>query len=193
MRSETAEVSAEPSDIIERFPGPIVLVPSRVKWLLMTLGSGLMTASGVFVIWIALSRSPGNAGIGLAMGIAGVLFFGTAGIVSILALQPGACSLSLNQAGFEVTNLYRTRAFYWAQVSDFGVYSTRRRQMVVFRSAKPVFSFLEQSNAWLTGGRNCALPDTYGFSATDLVRLLVAWQDLAMTRPTASNSLVGTT
>lgn len=152
-----------------------------------------MTASSVFVIWITLSRSPANAGIGLAIGIAGVLFFGTAGIVSVLALQPGACSLSLGQAGFEVTSLYRTRAFYWEQVSDFGVFSARRSQMVVFRSAKPNFSFLDKLNTGLTGGRNCGLPDTYGFSATDLVGLLIAWQDLAMKRPGTSRLLVGAT
>jgi hypothetical protein len=149
----------------------------------MTLGSGLMTAGMVSLVWIILSRSPANAGIGLAIGIAGVLIFGAAGIVSVLTLQPGACSLSLSRAGFEVTSLYRTRAFYWDQVSDFGVVSGRSGQMVVFRSAK----------RGLTGGRNCGLPDTYGFSARDLVRLMIAWQDLAMKRPVRGRILVGTT
>jgi hypothetical protein len=113
----------------------------------MALGSGLMTTGSIFVIWLVLSRSPADAGIGLAFDIVGVLFFGACGIVSVLALQPGACSLSPSQTGFEVTNLYRTRAFYWEQVSDFGVFSGRMSQLVVFRSAKPYFSFLEKLNA----------------------------------------------
>jgi hypothetical protein len=139
-----------------------------------------MATASIFVIWFVLSHSPADAGIGLAFGIVGVLFFGAGAIVSVLALQPDACTLSLSQTGFEVTNLYRTKAFYWEQVSDFGVFSGRMNQIVVFRSAKPYFSFLEKLNAGLTGGRNCGLPDTYGFSAMDLVRLLTAWQTMAM-------------
>ena len=148
------------TDLIARFPGPVTLVPSRVKWWLMLLGSGLMVTASIWVIYVGLASSKPDASIALTLGIIGTVFFGAGGVMSVLALQPGACSLSLNDAGFEVTNLYRTRAFFWEQVSDFATFSGRATQWVVFRSAKPYLGFWEKIGADFAGGRNGGLPDT---------------------------------
>ena len=68
--------------MIASLPGPIVLVPSRAKWWLVMLGSGLMTTASVLVIWLVLSSSDADAGIGLAFGIVGVVFFGAVSAVN---------------------------------------------------------------------------------------------------------------
>jgi hypothetical protein len=166
-------------DLIANFPGPVTLTPSRVKWSLMLLASGLMVTGSVWVTWLSLSSSNPDASIALTFGIVGTVFFGVGGIVGILALQPGACSLNLNEAGFEVTNLYWTRAFFWEQVSDFATFSGRATQWVVFRSVKPYLGFWEKIGADFAGGRNGGLPDTYGFSAAELAHILSTWQRLA--------------
>ena len=165
------------ADIIQRFPGPIVLSPTPQKgvWWLLTLGSGAMATVSVIVILAALTNWQLRPALGF--GILGLLFFGTGVIVGTVLLRPNSGSLSLSADGFEVTYLYRKRFYYWEQVNDFAIYSSKGRENIVFRTAKPYFGFLDRLNAGLTGGRNGWLPDTYGYEASDLASLLIAWQD----------------
>jgi hypothetical protein len=167
-------------DAIAKFPGPITLVPSRAELWLMIFGSGLMIAASIFVTIISVSNSHPDASIGVAFGIVGTVFFGAGTAAAVIALQPGASSLRLYESCFEVTHFYRTERFSWDQVSDFAVWRDRFVSIVVFRAAQPYLSVFRKMGADMCGGRNGWLPDTYGFSAHDLARLMTAWQHLAI-------------
>lgn len=164
------------ADVIRKFPGPIVLSPTPMKglWWFLMLGSAAMATASVIVIWAALSNL--NLRPALGFGILGLLFFAIGAIVGAILLRPNSGSLSLSATGFEVTYLYRKRFYYWEQVDDFAVYSSKGVEHVVFRTAKPYFGIWDKLNAGLTGGRNGWLPDTYGYEASDFLRLLIAWQ-----------------
>jgi hypothetical protein len=103
-----------------------------------------------------------------------------------IIINPAASSLRLGKAGFEFSNVLRRGSFTWDQVSDFSTASTRGYPVVIFR--KPHISMLEKINTSLIGGRNGFLPDTYGFSAGDLLQLMTMWQELALKQRAPSSS-----
>ena len=159
-------------NVIAKFPGPVIFVPSRTKWWLLTMTSGLFTVSGIFLILN-----------GEAAGIPVAALFGFCTAIGMIWLLPGASLLRLDASGFGVTRFFRAEVFHWNEVSDFGVWAFWFNAMVVFKVAKPRLSLLERSNAALADGRNGYLPDTYGLKAEDLLQIMTVWQHLA-TDPT---------
>ena len=120
-------MSSAPAAILSRFPGPVVLVPSRRKWLFVLGGSLAFVAIGLWVrhddpLW----------------GWLGVGFFGIAALVGALMLLPGAGGLRLDSDGFEMTNLFRRHRCRWTEVSEFEVVRLppSRQKMVVFDDAR---------------------------------------------------------
>src|ERR1700676_1257387 len=152
---------------LSSFPGPIILRSSRKKWLRVTIGAGCFTVvSGLLGFG------------GDIIGILGTAFFGICTLVGVITLLPGASWLRLDEKGFEFTRFFRTTRFHWSDVGDFGVWTFRSNNLVVFKATKPRLSILEKINTALSG-RNGYLPDTYGMAAEDLVQLMTAWRDLA--------------
>jgi hypothetical protein len=153
--------------------------------VILILLSGIMTAGGILATFISLSDPSPAASIGVAFGIFGTAFFGAGIIIGIVCLRPGAVSLKLDEAGFQVTHPFRKRAYSWSDVSDFSVSSGYRRSgHVIFKEVKPSLTISERIRAALQAGRNADLPDTYGFAGTELAHLMTAWQNLAMKRKT---------
>ena len=163
-------------DILARFPGPVTLVPSRRRWLLIFLGAAAFTAIG---IWMVAS--------GNAVGWFVLLFFGLCAAVGLAAMLPGAGGLTLNRDGFEIVNLFRRSSFRWADVDDFG--SARippsGHNMVVFNHAKAKGRAVATLNVGLVG-RNAGLPDSYGMSAQALAYVMARWREKALVPPSIS-------
>jgi hypothetical protein len=104
--------------------------------------------------------------------------FGVGTMIGLITLLPGASSLRLDGSGFEITKFFFLRQRYsWRDVSDFVTWANR---MVVFEAEKPRLGAYERINAAIAGGRNGYLPDTYGMTAGDLVRLMTSWRNSAM-------------
>jgi hypothetical protein len=90
-------------------------------------------------------------------------------------------SLHLDADGFEFFGLFRRR-YQWSEVSDFGIFRYRGNTSVVFKTTKPDQNVWSRMNAYSAGGRDGHLSGTYGLRAEELVQLMRAWQNAAMTK-----------
>jgi hypothetical protein len=82
--------------IVTRFPGPVELRVSRLKWL------GLLGASLAFAVGSIYMAHDGGA---LKPSLA-LVFFGACGIVAAVMLLPGAGGITLRADGFETITLF---------------------------------------------------------------------------------------
>jgi hypothetical protein len=169
--------------------GSVTFIASKARFWLLAVAGGAMTAASIFVIVIALNDPKPDASIGVAVGVIGLLLFGAGMVAGVVGLFPGANLLRLDEAGLEVTNLFRKKTFGWSQVSDFAVSRYGGSQTVVFRLAKPSLNLWERIAAVSQDGRVGWLPDTYGFSAQNLARYLMTWQKMATHRPAAPQAI----
>jgi hypothetical protein len=162
-------------DLARQFPGPIVLPSSRLKWWSVAIASACAAVPGAYVCFLD-ARGQG-IDIHVALGTA---FSGIGCILSVCMLLPGSCRLRLDEAGFEITRLFRTQRFVWSEVSDFGTWTFIFLSSVVFRTTRPRLDYLDRRNAGLTGGRDGYVPDTYRLGAKRLARIMTAWRNAAM-------------
>jgi hypothetical protein len=168
-------MSLEPAAILSRFPGPVVLVPSRRKWLLVLGGCLVFVAAGLWMrhdvpVW----------------GWLAVAFFGVGALIAVLMLLPGAGGLRLDADGFEMTSLFRRHRSRWTEVSEFEVVRLppSLQKMVVFDDARTKDSALAKANRSLAG-RTGGLPDNYSLSYEDLAAIMNAWRARATGRTAA--------
>ena len=141
--------------------GPVrILRPSRLKWVLMTLGSGLFVAGS----WLFLDGWWRWLGVG---------FFGVGVIVSVLTLIPGNAFLEVRPDGFTVRSLFRSFGYRWSEIARFHVARTGSSRFVAFdfapdheayRTLRKVVALLFRHEA--------SLPDTYGMKCEELVEFL---------------------
>lgn len=165
-------MASAPAAILSRFPGPVVLVPSRRKWLLV-LGGGLAFVAGG--LWVMHDHS--------LLGWQAIVFFGIAALVGAIMLLPGAGGLRLDSDGFEMTSLFRRHRSRWTEVSEFEVVRVppSLQKMVVFDDARTKDSALAKANRSLTG-RTSGLPDSYGLRHEDLAAIMNEWRARATGR-----------
>jgi len=154
--------------IMSRFPGPLLLYPSRKKWLLLLLLSAMFTAAGVDMV---LRNAPSGWLV--------LIFFGAGLVMSATMLLPGAGGLVLDGDGFQVTSLFRRHRSRWQDVTRFEPISVpyARQRMVGFDDTTAGRT-ITAINTALTG-HNAALPDTYGFSVDELAELMRRWRERA--------------
>jgi hypothetical protein len=164
--------------ILRRFPGPVMLYPSRRKWACILAGSGVFTMSG---IWMVARGTP--------LGWPVLIFFLLCATVAATALLPGAGALTLDGRGFEVKNLFRCQRISWQSAMGFQARAIPPSiaRMVIFDSID-VKDRMIAKLATAIAGRNGALPDTYGFSAEDLASLMARWRDKALQSEPARNA-----
>jgi hypothetical protein len=155
--------------ILQAFPGPITLHPSRTKWILMLLSCAFFGASGAWMV------AKGASG-----GWPCLIFFGLGTIVAIRMLWPGMVSLKLDQNGLLETRLLGFRASRWQDVSGFASVSIGLWDYVLYDNANVVRPAIGALNPT---GKNAALMDTYGLSAADLARVMARWRDRALASP----------
>ena len=113
----------------------------------------------------------------------GLGFFGFGFVVSILMLLPGAGGVTLDEKGIEVTKLFMSRRIAWKDAANFAVFAlplvSKRSHQVVFDNTAQTRSLANHMNSFFSN-RNDYLPDTYGFLAADLVRLMNQWRQRAL-------------
>src|SRR6185295_16409591 len=102
--------------ILARFPGPVTLRISRIKMLVLLVGSLAFVACGVLLI-VFVKNDPEA----VVAGIASVLFFGACAAIGAVMLLPGAGSLTLDAGGFEICSFFRRNRIAWPQASRFTV------------------------------------------------------------------------
>jgi hypothetical protein len=153
--------------MIARYPGPVSLPVSRVKWL------GLLGASLAFLA----------GSIYMSHGWFILAFFGICAIVGAVMLLPGAGGLTLRDDGFETVTLYKKFRTPWQRVSDFAVSEVtvarrRRKKFVGYNDTK----YATENFSRRMSGYNSGMADTYGLSHEELARLMNGWRALALMR-----------
>ncbi len=146
-----------------------VLRPSRRKWLLELIASGLFVAGGW---WMILDGS--------WKGWLGVVFFGLCAIASAVVLLSGSPYLRITPDGFTVCSLFRSCTCRWNDVERFQVARGGCNRMVAFNFVADFdgYSTGRKIAAWLAGYEG-ALPDTYGMSCGELAALLNRYKERA--------------
>jgi hypothetical protein len=166
--SYSMEYSATVEDLLRRFPGPVVLLRSRVKWGRVTLLGAGFAIIGAFMI------SDGNsAGYGVSA------FFSAVALIGIVSPMPGSGSLRLTGEEFTITSLYRSGSIRWRDVDNFAVI---RLRLVGFDFLDRSPSFGAAANR-IISGRQGALPDNYRMNLHQLARLMTEWRRLALNQP----------
>jgi hypothetical protein len=158
------------AQLLARYPGPVMLYPSRKKWLTVFLGGAAFTAGGVMMV---------RSGEPLGWFVLG--FFALVAVIAAAALLPGAGKLTLDRDGFEATTLFRRHRARWADTDGFdsAVVPPSHQALVVYDDRTLPSGGLAGINTSITG-RNSALGDTYGFAAADLAALMAAWRERAV-------------
>ncbi len=156
--------------ILAQFPGPVTLYPSRRKWLLLLLTAAAFTAAGVDMVVTAHPH-----------GWAVLIFFGAGMIVSTVMLLPGAAQLTLDRDGFTAVSLFRASRSRWQNVTGFQAISIpySAKAMVGFDDVTAKGKALAELSTAMAG-RSGALPDNYGISVEELVRLMAQWRERAV-------------
>ena len=154
--------------ILVRFPGPVTLRASRLKWFGVLGISAGFTIVGLLIVF----------GSHDVVGWLPLSFFGLCTLVSVVALLPGASTLTLTRENFVVVSLYRRWALPWLETDDFAVIHAGRR-MVGYNAASLGRKRLGRANL-AVAGRSGALPDSYGLKAEELALLMTLWREMAL-------------
>jgi hypothetical protein len=163
---------ADTAAILDRFPGPVTLYPSRRKWLLVLAVGAVLAVGGALMIrdgdpkgWFVL------------------IFFVAVALTAAAAMLPGAGALTLDRDGFEVTNLFRHHRTRWQDAAGFTAarIPPAHQRFVVFDHAGASGKLLASVNVAIVG-HSASLPDTYGRSADELAELMAAWRASALAR-----------
>jgi Bacterial PH domain len=170
-------------ELLRRFPAPVILYPSKRRWLFMLVGNGAFVALGIWMISDPTSFDQTHRAIPPAL-IAwfGIAFFGLGLIASIVMLTPKLSYLRLDADRLTIRNLLRTSRMRWEDVDDFAAIDMpgpRKILRVGYNKRTRAQRAMGRANMALIG-RNSALPDTYGLKAEDLARLMSLWRARAV-------------
>jgi len=158
-----------PDTILQRFPGPVTLHPSRGKWLLIFVVCALFGTIGVGMI---VDAAP--------MGWFVLIVFASGVVIAAVMLVPGAGSLKLDRDGFVVTSLFRRHAWRWNDVSDFVPEAIAPAMRKVMYDDVNAAGRTAAKLSVAIAGRNSGLPDTYGLAAAELAHVMTQWRERAL-------------
>jgi hypothetical protein len=168
--------SADVDAVLARFPGPVTLHVSRLKFV------GLLAASlGFVVALLYILQDDALSPSGTAPAWLGIAFLSIGALVGAVMLLPGAGSLTLGPEGFERVSLFVRWRRPWRQVGNFAVgqYSPRRGRTIRFIAYDDA-DVAPDNFTRRTTGRNAALPDTYGLAHEELAALMNHWRAQAL-------------
>lgn len=146
---------------------PFTVYPKKAKLLLLLVVSLAFVAGGILMI-----RD------GQTMGWLCAGFFGLGVPVFLVQLWPKCSYLTVGEEGIEFCSLFRSHRLRWSEISEFGVYTIRQHGLAVARmvgfnySAEHRRASGARAFSKALAGFEGGLPDTYGFRAEELVRLL---------------------
>lgn len=146
----------------------LTLYSSRLKYFFVLLISLAFTFVGTWML------KEGDAKGWLVL-----IFFG---LLCLMALAPFLCPrrfyLHLSPEGFEARSLFHKTFTRWRDASRFEVRWLVFTKLVVFNygPAHHSYEWIKKANR-MVGDFEGGLPDTYGLSADELVRLLNEWRE----------------
>jgi len=151
-------VNADGAAILARFPGPVRLSPSRLRW-------SLFLAGGLIPVVIGGAFLRLDVEVGLFM-----IAFG--GLLVLVAGAMRAGGLLLDAEGFDVVSLGIRQRMRWTEAGNF-----RSGWQVGRGLARTVlYDSTKLAGICLT----VHLPETYGLRAGDLALLMSRWRDRAL-------------
>jgi hypothetical protein len=164
-------------DILARYPGPVRLSISRLKRRLMVAIGAPVAAFCAWLLFAGHVRLSEPGGTAVVIGIV-MLWGGSSAIAGVYMLRkPGVGYMTLDADGFTTSGLYgnvvRTR---WRDVSAFEL---RDRPMSV--GSIDLIAMYDLPNA-PSPPRWGMLPDNYGLTEPEIVRLMNAWRRRALER-----------
>ncbi len=158
------------ADVIQRYPGPVVLLPERRKWQIILAFNMLFVLAGLM-----MALQGNRHGVYIALG------FGLIAIVPAMVALPGAAKLVLEHDGFTATSLYRGGKTLWTDVSEFKVatLSPGNHRILVYDDARAAAQSHLMAKTQVAG-HTSALPDSYGLGADDLAAVMNEWRERAL-------------
>jgi hypothetical protein len=172
------------SDLLARFPGPIVLRSSKWKWLGLAAVAGLFTAGGA-------GEAMNSGGISDWIGVA---FFGLCTLAFAWLALFVNFRMILDKDGFGWRGGRLSERWRWTDAADFAVVEyvpaapgASLRKQIGFndtRSAKNLSQTMGEGITRAMTNRDCFIPDpsgssSFGLPMEDLARLLSQWQQRA--------------
>lgn len=165
---------------------PVVLTSRNQKWLCFLVSITFLT---LILAKEVLVSPPSSINEWIVI----ILFSGLFLLITLCSLWvilfPKSFSLTLNQQGFTVKQLYRVSHYLWKEVSDFDMRSTPRYGFfkVYFddghqSSQDKLMRVFSRNTGTLkfSVGKNHFLPDTYGMKASQLAALMNHWRERAL-------------
>lgn len=171
---------ADIAEVLERFPGQVVLRHSRkLKLALLCYALCMYALAAYPVIGMISSDDPALQRGGLTFGILAGLTF-----MILIAFLRDAWSLTLDGDGFEHRIGFYRRRRTWTEVSDFSVdvarVGARKIAFVSYSDSRPK-SWLDSFRGRIIRSAN-GIESTYGFSHAELAGLLNGWRSRALAR-----------
>lgn len=167
--------SRSAGSLAAQFPGPVILRASVRKLLFLAL---MAAGFGGVTLWMLLHETQSTA-MHLLLWPGVALFLGGVPVLVLTAIRGSA--LHLDEAGFTVVQLGRSRRVRWHDVSGFEPVAVAGsgQRLVTFDDASAGETRLGAMNRRLIG-RNAGLPDSYGLDPDALASLLTAWRKRAV-------------
>lgn len=176
------------SSLLAQFPGPLVLRPSKGKWLILLVASTMLT---VGLIGQSVSSRTTNISDWIGVAFFGLCTFGFAYMIGFANFE-----MILDENGFGWRGGRLSERWRWSEVADFavveyasGVQGSSLRKRVGFNDRRPDQTMSQRLGASISEamtGRDRFLPDPYGSSSfglpmEELARLMSQWQERAIT------------
>lgn len=158
------------------WPGPEFTVTFRASKWKVSLGLAVALLFVLGLGWIGLKQH--DTGLILFAAFVAVCM-----AVFCVQLHPRASFLTLKENGFVFCSLFRSHEVLWADVQGFGVYKVSHHKMVTW-NYQPAFSKHARGRniAVAIAGCEAALPDTYGFKAEELARVMNRLKELHLSK-----------
>lgn len=158
--------------LLAQFPGPVTLVQPKTKLLIALVPNILLVVIGLWLI----SHSDESLSSFIA-----VVMFGFFTLIIVRALVFGTPTLTLDGEGFEIVDIWkRSHRTRWPDATNFT--TGRVLAWVVFYDDANRTNPTGRLNRMLFG-RNTALGESYGLSASGLAGLMRRWAQRATTTP----------
>jgi hypothetical protein len=158
------------ASLLEQYPGPVRLPRSRGRLIFLLATTIFMFGTAAYY-----AIPPDKHDIA---GWLPVIFCILCATVIALAFLHGEFELVLDNNGFSICESRHSRRFEWAEVKDFAVIPDELmffRKRVGFNRAD---TELDETNGFQW--RNFHLPESYGLTNAECVRLLSLWQERAL-------------
>jgi len=164
-----SDMKPSPEDVLSRYPGPVELLPERLRWQIM-----LALSLTFVIVGLVLMMLGHRAGLWI------VIAFGALALVPSMIALPGAAKLVLDRDGFRATSLYRGRYVPWEETSEFQVAELARggHHVVVYEDSGASDQVVLSKSRF--AGYNSALPDPFGMTPQELAFVLNEWRKRAL-------------